>query len=42
MAHQHVGGEVEVRLLEVARDPAGQLVALVVALVPLISEYHHA
>lgn len=40
--HEHVGGEVEVGVAEVRRDPARQLVALVVALVALVRKHHHA
>ena len=35
-AQQHVGGQIEVGVLEVLRDPGWQLVALVVPLVPLV------
>ena len=35
-AEQHVGGEVEVGVAQVLRDPGGQLVALVVPLVALV------
>jgi hypothetical protein len=34
--------QVEVRVLQVAGDPVGQLVPLVVPLVPLVSKHHHA
>jgi len=39
---QHVGGQVQVRVAQVARDPAGQLVALVVPLVALVRKHLRA
>ena len=38
-AQQHVGGQVEVRVFQVLRNPGRQLVALVVPLVPLVCKW---
>ncbi len=37
--HEHVRGQIEVRVLQVRRDPARQLVPLVRALVPLVRKH---
>ena len=39
---EHIRRQVQMRLLEVPRDPTRELVPLVVTLVPPVGKHHHA